>query len=52
MAVTTSIQHFEPHREGPEVLRFLGKGFSVPSSSTYTAIEAPKGEIGVFLAPK
>ena len=25
------------------------KGFFVPASSTYTAVEAPKGEFGVFL---
>ncbi|RAL39852.1 hypothetical protein DM860_013053 [Cuscuta australis] len=25
------------------------EGFSVPASSTYTAVEAPKGEFGVFL---
>jgi len=25
------------------------KGFSIPASSTYTAVEAPKGEFGVFL---
>jgi NADH:ubiquinone oxidoreductase subunit D len=25
------------------------KGFSIPTSSTYTAVEAPKGEFGVFL---
>ncbi|KAI5669110.1 hypothetical protein M9H77_18963 [Catharanthus roseus] len=36
---STSIHHFEPYTEG----------FSVPSSSTYTTIEAPKGEFGVFL---
>ncbi len=36
---STSIHHFEPYTEG----------FSVPTSSTYTAVEAPKGEFGVFL---
>ena len=36
---STSIHHFEPHTEG----------FSVPASSTHTAVEAPKGEFGVFL---
>ncbi|BBN69454.1 Pentatricopeptide repeat superfamily protein, partial [Prunus dulcis] len=36
---STSIHHFEPYTEG----------FSVPASSTYTAVEAPKGEFGVFL---
>nr|AEN56121.1 NADH dehydrogenase subunit 7 [Cucumis melo subsp. melo] len=34
-----SIHHFELYTEG----------FSVPASSTYTAVEAPKGEFGVFL---
>lgn len=36
---STSIHHFELYTEG----------FSVPASSTYTAVEAPKGEFGVFL---
>ena len=36
---STSIHHFEPYTEG----------FSVPASSSYTAVEAPKGEFGVFL---
>ena len=36
---STSIHHFEPYTEG----------FSVPAPSTYTAVEAPKGEFGVFL---
>ncbi|CAN6472043.1 unnamed protein product [Victoria cruziana] len=36
---STSIHHFEPYTEG----------FSVPASSTYTAVEAPKGEFGLFL---
>uniref|UniRef100_M1CUC5 NADH-ubiquinone oxidoreductase fe-s protein n=1 Tax=Solanum tuberosum TaxID=4113 RepID=M1CUC5_SOLTU len=36
---STSIHHFEPYT----------KGFSVPAPSTYTAVEAPKGEFGVFL---
>ena len=36
---STSIHHFELYREG----------FSVPASSTYTAVEALKGEFGVFL---
>jgi len=31
---STSIHHFEPYTEG----------FSVPAPSTYTAVEAPKGE--------
>jgi NADH:ubiquinone oxidoreductase subunit D len=31
--------HFDPHT----------RGFSVPISSTYTTVEAPKGEFGVFL---
>nr|WKK50040.1 NADH dehydrogenase subunit 7 [Melastoma dodecandrum] len=34
-----SIHHFELYTEG----------FSVPAPSTYTAVEAPKGEFGVFL---
>ncbi|CAL9070168.1 unnamed protein product (mitochondrion) [Musa banksii] len=36
---STSIHHFEPYTEG----------FSVPAPSTYTAVEAPKGEFGVYL---
>ncbi|GJS10072.1 cytochrome c biogenesis FN [Tanacetum coccineum] len=36
---STSIHHFEPYT----------KGFSVPAPSTYTAVEAPKGEFGIFL---
>ncbi|KAF3627573.1 putative gamma-secretase subunit PEN-2-like [Capsicum annuum] len=36
---STSIHHFEPYTEG----------FSVPAPSTYTTVEAPKGEFGVFL---
>nr|YP_009526550.1 NADH dehydrogenase subunit 7 [Ammopiptanthus mongolicus]AXV54309.1 NADH dehydrogenase subunit 7 [Ammopiptanthus mongolicus] len=36
---STSIHHFELYTEG----------FSVPAPSTYTAVEAPKGEFGVFL---
>ncbi|PHU11566.1 NADH dehydrogenase [ubiquinone] iron-sulfur protein 2 [Capsicum chinense] len=36
---STSIYHFEPYT----------KGFSVPAPSTYTAVEAPKEEFGVFL---
>ncbi|GJT90169.1 cytochrome c biogenesis FN, mitochondrial [Tanacetum coccineum] len=36
---STSIHHFEPYTEG----------FSVPAPSTYTVVEAPKGEFGVFL---
>ncbi|CAN6455858.1 unnamed protein product [Victoria cruziana] len=36
---STSIHHFKPYT----------KGFSVPASSTYTAVEAPKGEFGLFL---
>uniref|UniRef100_A0A3Q7EFI8 NADH-quinone oxidoreductase subunit D domain-containing protein n=1 Tax=Solanum lycopersicum TaxID=4081 RepID=A0A3Q7EFI8_SOLLC len=36
---STSTHHFEPYTEG----------FSVPTPSTYTAFEAPKGEFGVFL---
>ncbi|CAI9274221.1 unnamed protein product [Lactuca saligna] len=36
---STSIHHFEPYTEG----------FSVPAPSTYTAVEASKGEFGVFL---
>ncbi|KAF3646778.1 putative gamma-secretase subunit PEN-2-like [Capsicum annuum] len=37
---STSIHHFEPYTED----------FSVPAPSTYTAVEAPKGEFGVFLS--
>ncbi|KAF3653354.1 hypothetical protein T459_06782 [Capsicum annuum] len=36
---STSIHHFKPYTEG----------FSVPAPSTYTAIEAPKGQFGAFL---
>jgi hypothetical protein len=36
---STLIHYFEPYTEG----------FSVPAPSTYTAVEAPKGEFGVFL---
>ncbi|GJY72986.1 cytochrome c biogenesis FN, mitochondrial [Tanacetum coccineum] len=36
---STLIHHFEPYTEG----------FSVPAPSTYTIVEAPKGEFGVFL---
>ncbi|CAN6487196.1 unnamed protein product [Victoria cruziana] len=36
---STSIHHFEHYTEG----------FSIPASSTYTAVEAPKGEFGLFL---
>ncbi|CAN4097757.1 unnamed protein product [Withania somnifera] len=36
---STSIHHFKSYT----------KVFSVPSTSTYTAVEAPKGEFGVFL---
>eukprot|EP00261_Vitis_vinifera_P032525 XP_019073768.1 PREDICTED: uncharacterized protein LOC109122063 [Vitis vinifera] len=39
LSMESSIHHFEPYTEG----------FSVPAPSTYTAVEAPKGEIGVFL---
>nr|YP_010935023.1 NADH dehydrogenase subunit 7 [Geoffroea decorticans]WKW52697.1 NADH dehydrogenase subunit 7 [Geoffroea decorticans] len=39
MESCTSIHHFELYTEG----------FSVPAPSTYTAVEAPKGEFGVFL---
>lgn len=35
----SSIHHFNPHTGG----------FSVPISSTYTAVEAPKGEFGEFV---
>ncbi|CAN4096801.1 unnamed protein product [Withania somnifera] len=35
---STSIHHFEPYIEG----------FSIPTPTTYTAVEAPKGEFGVF----
>uniref|UniRef100_A0A6M4RJX5 NADH dehydrogenase [ubiquinone] iron-sulfur protein 2 n=1 Tax=Taxus cuspidata TaxID=99806 RepID=A0A6M4RJX5_TAXCU len=39
LPMESSIHHFELYTEG----------FSVPASSTYTAVEAPKGEFGVFL---
>nr|WEV87810.1 NADH dehydrogenase subunit 7 [Allium cepa]WHA35307.1 NADH dehydrogenase subunit 7 [Allium fistulosum]BBD20378.1 NADH dehydrogenase subunit 7 [Allium cepa]BBD20396.1 NADH dehydrogenase subunit 7 [Allium cepa] len=39
LSMESSIHHFEPYTEG----------FSVPAPSTYTAVEAPKGEFGVFL---
>ena len=39
LSMESLIHHFEPYTEG----------FSVPASSTYTAVEAPKGEFGVFL---
>ncbi|XP_059072171.1 NADH dehydrogenase [ubiquinone] iron-sulfur protein 2 [Cryptomeria japonica] len=38
LSMESSIHHFELYTEG----------FSVPASSTYTAVEAPKGEFGVF----
>nr|YP_010690942.1 NADH dehydrogenase subunit 7 [Punica granatum]WBU14810.1 NADH dehydrogenase subunit 7 [Punica granatum]WNZ34141.1 NADH dehydrogenase subunit 7 [Punica granatum] len=39
LSMESSIHHFELYTEG----------FSVPTPSTYTAVEAPKGEFGVFL---
>ncbi|XP_057548654.1 NADH dehydrogenase [ubiquinone] iron-sulfur protein 2 [Amaranthus tricolor] len=39
LSMESCIHHFEPYTEG----------FSVPAPSTYTAVEAPKGEFGVFL---
>nr|YP_008080943.1 NADH dehydrogenase subunit 7 [Butomus umbellatus]AFY16560.1 NADH dehydrogenase subunit 7 [Butomus umbellatus] len=39
MKLSMESHHFEPYTEG----------FSVPAPSTYTAVEAPKGEFGVFL---
>ncbi|CAN0930413.1 NADH dehydrogenase [ubiquinone] iron-sulfur protein 2 [Linum perenne] len=39
MIKADDLHHFELYTEG----------FSVPASSTYTAVEAPKGEFGVFL---
>ncbi|RZC75517.1 hypothetical protein C5167_051002 [Papaver somniferum] len=39
LSMESLIHHFEPYTEG----------FSVPAPSTYTAVEAPKGEFGVFL---
>lgn len=36
---STRISHFEPFIEG----------IPVPAPSTYTAVEEPKGELGVFL---
>jgi NADH:ubiquinone oxidoreductase subunit D len=38
-SMETLIQHFKLYSEG----------FSVPAGETYTAIESPKGEFGVFL---
>ena len=29
--------------------KLFTQGFTVPAGSTYTAIEAPKGEFGVYL---
>jgi NADH:ubiquinone oxidoreductase subunit D len=29
--------------------KLYSEGFSIPSSETYTAVEAPKGEFGVYL---
>nr|GEY75020.1 putative niFe hydrogenase-like protein [Tanacetum cinerariifolium] len=40
LVYSISIHHFEPYTED----------FSIPAPSTYTAVEAPKGEFGVFLA--
>ncbi|KAJ0903203.1 putative NADH dehydrogenase, NADH:ubiquinone reductase (H(+)-translocating) [Helianthus annuus] len=37
---STSIHHFEPYTEG----------FSVPASSTYTAVEASKENLVFFLS--
>uniref|UniRef100_R4IV56 NADH dehydrogenase [ubiquinone] iron-sulfur protein 2 n=7 Tax=Fabeae TaxID=163743 RepID=R4IV56_VICFA len=39
LSMESSIHHFELYTEG----------FSVPAPSTYTSVEAPKGEFGVFL---
>nr|WGH58898.1 NADH dehydrogenase subunit 7 [Sapria himalayana] len=39
LSMESLIHHFEPYTEC----------FSVPAPSTYTAVEAPKGEFGVFL---
>ncbi|XP_056850752.1 LOW QUALITY PROTEIN: NADH dehydrogenase [ubiquinone] iron-sulfur protein 2-like [Raphanus sativus] len=39
LSMESCIHHFELYTEG----------FSAPASSTYTAVEAPKGEFGVFL---
>ncbi|KAK4363266.1 hypothetical protein RND71_018507 [Anisodus tanguticus] len=36
---STSIHHFKPYIEG----------VSIPAPSTYTAVEEPKGDFGVFL---
>ncbi len=30
-------------------IRMVLQGFTVPAGATYTAIEAPKGEFGVYL---
>ncbi|GAB4847320.1 NADH dehydrogenase [ubiquinone] iron-sulfur protein 2, partial [Ancistrocladus abbreviatus] len=39
LVYSTSIHHFEPYTEG----------FSILAPSTYTTVEAPEGEFGVFL---
>nr|WIL95639.1 NADH dehydrogenase subunit 7 [Eucalyptus urophylla x Eucalyptus grandis] len=39
LSMESSIHHFELYTEG----------FSIPDPSTYTAVEAPKGEFGIFL---
>ncbi|KAI3847531.1 hypothetical protein MKX03_019914, partial [Papaver bracteatum] len=39
LSMESLIHHFDPYTEG----------FSVLDPSTYTAVEAPKGEFGVFL---
>lgn len=36
---STTILHFKPYTEG----------FSIPAHFTYTAVEVPKGEFGVFV---
>ncbi|KAL8224615.1 hypothetical protein R6Q59_000444 [Mikania micrantha] len=42
---------YDPGREEKDFFlrRAFSQGFSVPAPSTYTAVEAPKGEFGVFL---
>ena len=35
--------------EGSHSRKFFSSGFSVPSGEVYSAVEAPKGEFGVYL---
>jgi NADH dehydrogenase (ubiquinone) Fe-S protein 2 len=49
------IHHFKvrtpfPHETGcSAVLQIFSEGYSVPPGETYAAIEAPKGEMAVYL---